>query len=171
MTKKYIFERKFNLFVSIFAAVLFGAMVIFFATRPEFAVLNQGGSYAGIFVLIIVIIVLGFVSFFPIIVAVTGFLKLKDGVLFRTYLGIKIWSTPVSEITDIYRGNTAGSSYATQMWGLTFRTEIGEKHYWKQAPYVILDEGSLISDLTAINPKIQLHDNPEDLRKFWGMPL
>jgi hypothetical protein len=167
MAKKYRFERKFNLFVSVFAAVLFGSMIAFFATRPEFAILNQGGSYSGILLLIFVILVLGFVSFFPLIVAVTGFLKLQDGVLSRTYLGLKRWSIKVPEITDIYRGNTAGSGYATQMWGLTFRTEIGEKHYWKQAPYVILNEGELVSDLTAINPGIQLHDNPDDLHKIF----
>lgn len=168
MDKKYNFERKFNFGISIFTAVLFGAMIIFFATQPEFAVLNQNGSYAGILVLIVVILVLGFVSFFPYIVAVSGFLKLKDNVLSRTYFGIKIWSIKVAEITDIFRGNTKGAGY---VWGLTFRTGNEGNYYYRQAPYVILNEVELVSDLTALNPKIMLHDNPQDLRKVRGLPL
>lgn len=171
MTKKYNFERKFNLFVSIFAFVLFGVLILFFATRPEFAILNQGGSYAGILVLILVILVLGFVSFLPLIVAVTGYLKLTDGTLSRTYLGIKVWSIKVQEITDIFRGNTSGAGYATQFWGLTFRTGSQGDYTYRQAPYVILNEGELVSDLTTLNPNIQLHNDHSDLRKLRGLPL
>jgi len=169
MIKKYNFERKFDLVVSIFAAVLYGVMILFFATTPEFAVLNQNGSYAGIVVLIIVILALSFVSFFSFIVAVTGFLKLEDGVLSRTYLGIRIWSIRVSEMRDIFRGNTSGAGYSQQFCGLTFRTGNEGNYTYRQAPYAILNEGELVSDLTAINPSIQLHNDPGDLRKLRGL--
>lgn len=168
MTKKYKFERKFNLILSICTAVFYIGLIAFFATRPEFAVLNESGSYLGIMVLILVTLVLGCVSFFPVIVAVTGFLELKDGVLSRTYFGVKIWSVQVLQITDIYRGNTGGRNYSS---GLTFRTQVGEKNYWKQAPYTILDERDLTSDLTAINANINFHDDPQDLQRFWGKTL
>lgn len=164
MTKKYNFERKFNLILSVCTFIFFVAMIAFFATKSEFAI-------GGISLLIFVVLVLGFVSFFPYIVSVTGFLQLKDGVLSRTYFLIKIWSVKVSEITDIYTGNTSGDSYANQMGvGLTFRIEIGEKHHWKQVPYRILNEGELILDLTTINSNIKLHNDPEELRIVFGLP-
>jgi hypothetical protein len=171
MDKKYLFERKANLWISIFAAVMFGLIIIFFATNSAFAVLNQNGSYSGILLLILVILILGFVSFFPYIVAVTGFLKLKNGVLSRTYLGVKIWSTPVSNITDIYRGNLASSSNVLQMRGLTFRTVVAGKSHLRQAPSDIVNDDELISDLASINDKIQMHDNPVDLKKIVGAPF
>ena len=171
MEKIYKFERKSNLLVSVISAILFGSLIAFFATRPEFAVLNQGNSYIGILLLILLVTIFGLISFLPLIVAVTGFLKLKDGVLSRTYLGIKIWSLNVPEISDIYFGNTAGADYPNQMTGLSFRANINGTKWWKQAPYTILNMGELITDLVAINSNIQVHSDFQDLKKFWGWPV
>jgi len=104
------------------------------------------------------------IIFYSTISNLTGRIELENGILSRKYFLIKIWSVSVSELTDIFVGNTIRGPVMREI-GLTFKNKDGK---FFEAPYIIIQQDSLVKDLIASNSSIQYHSNPANTQKLFG---
>ncbi len=157
MKKNYTFRRTASLIGSIIMLIVFGIIIFTAINNPVYSVLGAGTGAIFIIILIIIACLPAFVSF-------SGKLELENGILSRRYLLIKIWQVQVSDIADIFTGNSVRKAGIREL-GLCFREKNGKYH---ETPYIIPKQAELIQDLLAINPNMQFHTDPADLQKARG---
>ncbi|MBI5530844.1 MAG: hypothetical protein HY918_05130 [Candidatus Doudnabacteria bacterium] len=156
MKKIYSFGRQYLFIVPLLLLIPVGA--ILYKIGYDYQIWDN------LLFTVVAILVGLIIIFYPTISYLTGRLELEDGLLSRKYILMKVWSVGVSDLTDIYIGNTVRGPVMREV-GLAFKDKNG-KHF--EAPYIIVGQENLIKDLQAINPDIQYHSNPAETQNWYG---